>query len=112
MPKFRIFKTRTYEKDYDSLDNAEKKKIDKIINSLFETGDVTGRPLGFPFFREKKLENKRLIYLIYPKIASILIVAITDKNMQQATINEILLHLDEYQEYVLQKLKDAIGDRV
>jgi len=53
MPKFRIFKTRTYEKDYDSLDNAEKKKIDKIINSLFETGDVTGRPLGFPFFREK-----------------------------------------------------------
>ena len=53
MVKFRIFKTATYDEDYKSLDNSERLRVDKIINNLFETGDTTGKPLGFPFFREK-----------------------------------------------------------
>jgi len=106
MVKFRIFKTATYDEDYKSLDNSERLRVDKIINNLFETGDTTGKPLGFPFFREKKFNGERVLYLVYNSLSVILLLAIADKKTQQATINEILLHLDEYKEYVIIRLRD------
>ena len=108
MSKFRILKTATYDKDYGKLDHAEQRRVDDIIDNLFDAGDVTGQPLGLPFFREKKFDGKRVLYLVYTQFSAILLLAITDKKAQQATINEILLHLDEYKQYVIQKLKEFI----
>ena len=106
MAKFRILKTATYDEDYEKLDHAEQMRVDDIVNSMFDTGDVTGKPLGLPFFREKKFDGKRVLYLVYIQFSAILLLTITDKKAQQATINEVLLHLDEYKEYVIQKLKE------
>ncbi len=105
---FRIFKTTTYDEDYNKLDNSEKARVNALIESLFEYGDVTGKPLGLRFFREKKFGGKRLFYLVYKNFSSILIVAISDKKAQPATINEILLNLEEYEQYIITKLKETI----
>ena len=67
---------------------------------------MTGKPLGVPFFREKKFGGKRLLYLVYHSVSAILLVAITDKKAQEATITEILLHLDEYKAHILAKLRE------
>ena len=104
--KFRIFKTESYDEDYKKLDHSEKLRVDNIINDLFSVGDVTGKPISYKFFREKKFNGKRLLYLVYKSLNVILLLAITNKKIQQATINEILIHLDEYKEYVIEKLRD------
>ena len=88
------------------MDHSEQIRVDKILDSLLENGDVIGRPLsGLSFFREKKFDGKRLYYLVYENVFVILVLALGDKKAQQATINEILLHLDEYEKYVMDALK-------
>jgi putative component of toxin-antitoxin plasmid stabilization module len=76
-----------------------------------EKGGEVGKPLaGLSFFREKKFDGKRLYYLVYSDVYVVLALAISDKKAQQATINQILLHLAEYQQYVFETLRnrDAI----
>ncbi len=104
MIKFRIFKTEIYDKDYKKLDNSEQLIVDSIIRRLFESGGTCGKPLGAPFFREKKFNGKRILYLVYGSSSIVLLIAIANKKTQQATINEILLHLDEYKEYIFDKI--------
>lgn len=79
--------------------------MDELVRELFEKGDSIGKPLGIPFFREKKFEGKRLLYLVYKTHIVILLVAIANKKTQQATINEILAQLDAYKVYVEEQLK-------
>lgn len=106
MSMFRIFKTATFDEEYATLDGSERSRVDNLIEDLFENGDLTGKPLQVPFFREKKFGGKRVLYLVYKQFSSILIVGITDKKEQQATINEVLVHLDQYEQYVVSKLKE------
>ncbi|MBI2142291.1 hypothetical protein HYU15_02245 [Candidatus Woesearchaeota archaeon] len=108
MPRFRVFKTSTYDKDYEKLDHSEQLRADSLIEDLFESGDVVGKPLGTLFFREKKFGGKRLLYLVYKTFSAILLVAITDKKAQQATINETLEQLKEYEDYIKKKLNEII----
>ncbi|MBI2574911.1 hypothetical protein HYV82_03430 [Candidatus Woesearchaeota archaeon] len=108
MVKFRIFKTASYDDDCRKLDHSEKLRVDSIVDSLFDAGDSTGKPLGLPFFREKKFGNKRVLYLVYRPKGAILLLAIVDKKSQQATIKVILSRLEEYEEYVVEKLREAM----
>ena len=106
MIRFRIFKTKTYEEDYYKLAFSEKQRVDNIVESLFVNADVTGDPLRVPFFREKRLKGKRMLYLVYKNLSAILLVAITDKKTQQVTINDILKNLEEYKLYIELRLKE------
>ncbi|NOZ58153.1 MAG: hypothetical protein GXO66_01025 [Euryarchaeota archaeon] len=106
MSGFRIFKTEEFDKDYAKLDKSEQKRVDKILRQLMERGDKVGKPLaGLSFFREKKFNGKRLYYLVYRDILVVLILAISDKKAQQATINQILINLAEYQQYIFETLR-------
>lgn len=105
--KFRVFPTEVFDDDYEKLDHSEQLRVDKIVKSLFEKGDVTGKPLGMSFFREKKFDGKRVLYLVYESLGAILLVAIVDKKLQQATINEIILNLSYYQDQIINKLSEA-----
>ena len=59
-----------------------------------------GKPLGLVFFREKKLNGRRVYYLIYEKFVIVLMVAISDKKTQQPTIEAIKNKLNEYYDLV------------
>ena len=103
---FRIFKSATFDNDFDKLDNSEQKRIDRILNQLLERGGEVGKPLsGLSFFKEKKFDGKRLYFLVYENLQVVLVLAVSDKKAQQTTINLILRDLAQYQQYVLDELK-------
>ena len=64
----------------------------------------TGRPLGYPFFREKKMGKYRMYFLIYEDVDTVLLVTISDKKAQQDIINTIKSQLDYYKELIRKNL--------
>jgi hypothetical protein len=72
----------------------------KLVNNPY-----VGRFLSYTFFREKKMDDKRTYFLIYEELKTVLLVAISDKKAQQATIDEIKRLLPTLKEYVIQRLK-------
>ncbi len=64
-----------------------------------------GDPLGYVFFREKRLGVKRVYFLIYEELKAILMVAVSDKKTQQETIDEIKGKLSEYYETVKEAIR-------
>ena len=75
------------------------------MNQLKENGDNVGKPLRYPYFREKKFEGKRVYLLVYENYMVILAIAISDKKTQQETINRIVLELNNYKEVIEKKIK-------
>ena len=103
---FRIFTTTQFDEDFDSLDNSEQMRVKKIRDQLRERGKDVGKPLsGINIFREKKFDGKRLFFLVYEKYSVVLLLAVSDKKTQQATINRVLNELANYEYYVLETLK-------
>lgn len=103
---FRIFKTTEFDTDFSKLDGSEQIRVEKILNQLSEHGREIGKPLaGLNFFREKKFGGKRLYYLMYENFLIVLVVAISNKKAQQATINKIIFDLQKYQKFVLETLR-------
>jgi len=102
---FRIFRTAEFNEDYNDLDHAEQIKLDKILAKLEEQGDVVGRPLRGDFFREKRLNGKRTYYLVYIPFSSLLMLGISNKKLQQFTIDTILLNFEKYKQFVIEQLQ-------
>ena len=103
---FKIFTTEEFDKDFNKLDKSEQLRIKKIFIQLKKQGDQVGKPLsGLSFFKEKRLNGKRLYFLVYNDISIILALTISDKKAQQATINQILVDITEYQKYVYETLR-------
>ena len=103
---FRIFTTCEFDKDFDKLDKSDKNKINNIMNQLSEKGDKVGKPLGRFYFREKRFKWKRLYFLVYRKFLIILAVGISNKKMQQGTIDNILSEIKNYESFIMEKLKN------
>ena len=104
----RVFRTVQFDEDYDDLDHSDQIKTDKLLLKLLEQGDKVGRPLQYDFFREKRLNGKRMYYLIYPDLSSLLMLFITNKKIQQETIDQILSDLAYYKSFVLEQLKKNV----
>ncbi|MCR4335331.1 MAG: hypothetical protein NUV57_02220 [archaeon] len=105
--KFKVFKTNEFDKQFERLSSEEKIQVNKILLQLYEKGDLVGKPLsGLSFFREKKFGGKRLYYLVYETYFVILAVALSNKKTQQATINQIIRDLSDYQRFVFETLKN------
>jgi mRNA-degrading endonuclease RelE of RelBE toxin-antitoxin system len=97
---FRLFTTSEFNNDFLKLDESDKKRVRKIMNELKIKGEDIGKPLGRKYFREKKFGNKRLYFLVYKDQLIVLAVGISNKKMQQDTINKILLELKNYEGYI------------
>lgn len=102
--KFKIFRTKTFDKEFDKLPHSEQSEIEKFEEHLSEN-PFAGKPLGFVFFREKKLNSRRVYYLIYEEFVIVLMVSISDKKTQQATIDAIKEHLKDYYTTVKETLR-------
>ncbi|HLC84669.1 MAG TPA: hypothetical protein VJH22_02660 [Candidatus Nanoarchaeia archaeon] len=62
---------------------------------------IPGDPGVHPFFREKKLNGLRMLFLIYEELKSIYLINITDKKHQQADIEMIKDNLDRFKEEII-----------
>ena len=94
---FRVFRSDWYDKKFNKLDKSEKDRISKFEQQL-KIEPYSGKPLGYVFFREKKFDGKRLIFLVYDEHKAVLLVTITDKKAQQHVIDLIKTNLDLYKE--------------
>ena len=104
---WRIFKTAEFDSDFERLDESERIRVKKVLNQIIEKGNEIGKPLsGLRFFKEKKLNGKRLYFLVYLDFKTILILGISTKKAQQRTINEILVKLSEYKTFIDKKVKE------
>ncbi|MBI2583115.1 MAG: hypothetical protein HYW25_00475 [Candidatus Aenigmarchaeota archaeon] len=99
MEEYETFETETFSKIYESLTATEREWINKMKRQL-KSNPKAGDPLRFQWFREKKFENKRLYYMISMKKPRILLVSFASKKDQQKIIDYILLHKEEYIEFL------------
>lgn len=92
---YQIHRVARYVKELGKLDGHYHSFISAFEQKLKEE-PFSGKPLSFEFLREKKFDDKRLLYIVYPDLKKILFVAITDKRNQQEAIDFIKAHFKEY----------------
>ena len=96
MDEYRIFITEEFERDFKKLDYSIKKQIQREINQL-KINPFVGKPLGYRFFREKKIQNYRFYYQIYEEKIIVLIISLSGKKNQQRTIDKIKKNFEVYE---------------
>lgn len=101
--RFKVYRTNTFEEEFRSLSKSEQGRVKNFEAKLSENPFV-GRPLSYEFFREKRLNGKRVYYLIYEEFIIVLMTAVSDKKTQQATIDAIIDKLDEYRNSIKETL--------
>jgi len=92
---FAVIGTDTYLDELKKWPKADQQVAAKIPSHLAEN-PYAGKPLGYPYLREKKIGGRRIYYLIYDDLKLVLLVATSDKKDQQATIDHIKGNLDEF----------------
>lgn len=105
--KYRVFRSGHYKTKLFKLDKSEQERVVKFEQSLKEQ-PFSGKPLGYSFFREKKFDGKRLLFLVYEEHKCVFLVTITNKKAQQHEIDLIKANLDVYRdelENILRELK-------
>lgn len=105
---FRVFRSGNYKKKLEKLDGSEYKRVDQFEQSL-KQDPYSGKPLNYKFFREKKFNGKRLIFLVYEEHKSVFLITITNKKLQQQEINLIKTNLDIYKKELNDILKKLNG---
>jgi len=101
---YAIYTTHAFDRELENLTKGDERRIQKIFLQLKENPYV-GDQLQYKNLREKRLKEKRIYYLVYKDLQAVLIVAISGKKNQQATINHIINNFSEYQIYLKNLLK-------
>src|SRR3989344_9286269 len=99
----RVLSTKGFDTWEKLLPKEQQEQIKGFIEQLKQSWN-TGKPLGYPFFREKKMGKYRLYFLIYEDVDTVLLVTISDKKAQQDVIDKIKSQLDSYKELIRKNL--------
>lgn len=90
-----VYETEPFSEICAALEKKEQEWIEKIKEQLSENLSV-GKPLRYDWFREKKLDNKRLYFIINEKTKKAILLAFGPKKEQQKIINHIILNKERY----------------
>ena len=101
---YAVYVTETFNTEIKNISGIEKEKIIKIFLQL-KKNPYVGDQIKYRFFREKRIKEKRIYYLIYDDLLSVLVVAFGGKKAQQQTINKIINYLPEFKKYLRNILK-------
>jgi len=96
---YAVYTTENFENKIENLSESDRKIIQKIFLQL-KNNPYVGDAIRYRFFREKRIKEKRMYYLIYDDLSAVLIVAFGGKKEQQETIEEIIKDLPEFKEYL------------
>ncbi|MBT5424122.1 type II toxin-antitoxin system RelE/ParE family toxin [archaeon] len=105
MTKWILEQTELFEKKFlklipKNLQEEVKNQIKKLTNNPYNS-----KPLGYKFFREKKIKKWRIYFLIYEDKLVVYFIDISDKKLQQYTIDKIKSDFDFLKEYIENKYK-------
>ena len=101
---YQSYTPASFHKKFSKLSYQEQTRIEIIYKQLRENPYV-GDQLRYKFLREKRLDEKRIYYLVYDDLNAVLIVGISDKKTQKETINQIVNFFDDYRLYIEKLLK-------
>lgn len=102
---YAVYTLNVFDKEMKKLPEFDKEIIQKIFVQLKEN-PYTGDQIRYKFFREKRVREKRVYYLVYDDLKIVLMVAIGGKKAQESTIDKITSYFKEYRKYV-KKLSDS-----
>lgn len=100
---YKIFTTEEFDQRFKKLDPQIQRQISKEIDQL-EINPHSGKPLGYAFFREKKVQNYRVYYLIYDEYVVVFVITISTKKDQQDAIDKIRSLIPYYREEIKKKI--------
>ncbi len=102
---YAVYALNVFDKEMSKLSSDYRQKIEKIFLQLKENPYV-GDVIRYKFFREKRIKEKRIYYLVYDDLKMVLLVAISGKKTQKETINKIVSYFKEYRNYA-EKLSNS-----
>lgn len=102
---YAVYTTESFEKEIENLPDSDKESINKIFLQIKENPYV-GDQIRYRFFREKRIREKRIYYLVYDDLSAVLVVAFGGKKIQQKIIEEIIKYLPEFKKYMENLLKN------
>lgn len=102
---YAVYALNVFDKEVNKLPKFDKEIIQKIILQLKEN-PYTGDQIRYKFFREKRVKEKRIYYLVYDDLRIVLMVAIGGKKAQKETIDNIVEYFKEYRKYA-EKLSNS-----
>ncbi len=102
---YAVYVLKVFDKEMNKLSEFERDILQKIFLQLKENPYV-GDEIRYKFFREKRIKEKRIYYLVYEDLKIVLMVAIGGKKAQQETINRIVTYFKEYRSYA-EKLSNS-----
>ncbi|QQR93111.1 MAG: hypothetical protein IPJ89_02635 [Candidatus Iainarchaeum archaeon] len=100
MQGYRIFRTASFELDFQKMDSFHQTRVEQFMHQLNESALAVGKPLGFTWFREKKFNGSRMYYLVYEEWKAVLAVGFSDKKDQPKIITAIRINLHVYRQYM------------
>ena len=95
---YAVYALNVFDKEMNKLPEFERSIIQKIFLQLKENPYV-GQQMRYRFFREKRIREKRIYYLVYDNLKIVLMVAIGGKKFQEETIDKIVIYFEEYRRY-------------
>jgi len=101
---YAVYTTERFEKEVESLSDSDKEILQKIFLQLKDNPYV-GNSLRYKFFREKRIREKRVYYLVYDNLNAVLVVAFGGKKAQQETIDEVIKCLPEFRGYLKRSIE-------
>ena len=104
---YSIYTTDSFEKETEKLSPSDNEIIKNIFQQLKQNPYV-GDQIRYRFFREKRIKEKRIYFLIYNDLSAGLVVALSRKKAQKETIGEIVKLLPEFKKYMENLLKNSI----
>ena len=102
---YNIYTTESFDKEAAKF-KIDKKRLQKIFLHLKDNPYIVDQ-LRYKNLREKRISEKRIYYLVYDDLKSVLLVAVSDKKNQQATINHIIGCFDEYKKYMKEIINNS-----
>lgn len=102
---FRVFRSAWYKSKLNKLDKSYYGRVIEFEQEL-KKSPYSGKPLGYKFFREKKFDGNRLLFLVYEEHKCVFLITITDKKTQQQAIDLIKANLDVYKEELEKIIKN------
>jgi hypothetical protein len=101
-----IEQTEFFEKRFNKLIPENLK--DDVKSQIAKLGEnpYNSKPLGYKFFREKKVKKWRIYFLIYENKLVIYFIDISDKKLQQETIDKIKSEFKLFKEHIEKKFSN------
>jgi putative component of toxin-antitoxin plasmid stabilization module len=97
---FELRKIPLFEEKFSKIIPLNKQEDTNKRISKLQYNPYSGKPLGFRYLRELKIDKFRVYYLIYEKEVIILLVTVSNKKQQQNTIKFIKDNINEFQKIV------------